>query len=169
MEILLEAYKKHKTWCQIVESFGCNKDTAEDIVQEMYIRLHHYVEKGKDITYNNTVNDFYVFKILRSMFFDLKRKEKKISFVDIDEIHQFDVNKSDDFFNTEIDQPEYYQELYDKVMSILNGLYWYDKKVFELLDGEMSVSELSRNTGISYYSLYNTYKKVKQILKNELL
>ena len=60
-------------------------------------------------------------------------------------------------------------EIHKDVMETLEDLYWYDRKVFELLDGEMSVSELSRNTGISYYSLYNTYKKVKQILKDKLL
>ena len=172
MEILLEAYKRHKNWCEIVESFGCNKDTAEDIVQEMYIRLHKYVEKGNDVTYNNTVNYFYVYKILRSMFVDLKRKEGRVSFMDVDLIHDHQMNKIDGFMiteNTFYTNGGYYQELYDKVMSILNGLYWYDRKVFELLDGEMSISELSRNTGISYYSLYNTYRKVKQILKDELL
>ncbi len=62
-----------------------------------------------------------------------------------------------------------HNEIHKDVMETLEDLYWYDRKVFELLDGEMSVSELSRNTGISYYSLYNTYKKVKQILKERLL
>ena len=44
-------------------------------------------------------------------------------------------------------------------------MYWYDKKVFELIESEQSVAQLSRKSGIPYYSLYNTYKKVKEKLK----
>ena len=56
MDVLIEAYKKHKQWCEIVESFGCNSDTAEDLVQEMYLKLHGLLESGLDIKYDETVN-----------------------------------------------------------------------------------------------------------------
>jgi DNA-directed RNA polymerase specialized sigma24 family protein len=154
-------------------SFGCNKDTAEDLVQEMYLKLYDLTQKGVNIKYNNTVNYYYIYKILRSFFIDLKRKESKINIVDIDAIHIHNLNVANIYFNegspVEMFDVTFYNELYDKLMSVLDSLYWYDRKVFELLDGETSVSELSRNTGISYYSLYNTYKKVKQIIKDELL
>ena len=32
-------YLKHKIWIKIVKSFGCNNSIAEDIVQEMYIKI----------------------------------------------------------------------------------------------------------------------------------
>ena len=32
----------------------------------------------------------------------------------------------------------------------------------------MSISELSKKSGISYYSLYNTYKNVKTLIKKEI-
>ena len=51
MNILEIAYKKHKIWLNICKSFGLDKETSEDIVQEMYIKLHDITEKGKDITY----------------------------------------------------------------------------------------------------------------------
>ena len=35
-----DIFKKHKVWVDIVCSFGCNPQTAEDIVQEMYIKIH---------------------------------------------------------------------------------------------------------------------------------
>jgi Mor family transcriptional regulator len=44
-------------------------------------------------------------------------------------------------------------------------MYWYDAKVYEIIEGGESISELSRKTNISYYSLYNTYRKVKEKLK----
>lgn len=164
MEVLLEAYRKHKQWCEIVQSFGCNPDTAEDLVQEMYVKLHHLIENGADITYNETVNYYYIYKILRTLFIDLKRKETKVSYTDDAEMYLLEL-KADDYL---VDNRTH-SEIHREVMKTLEELYWYDRKVFELLDGEMSISELSRNTGISYYSLYNTYKKVKQILKKRIL
>ena len=47
-------------------------------------------------------------------------------------------------------------------------MYWYDRKVFEIVEDGTNISELSRKSKISYYSLYNTYKKVKQKLKENL-
>tara|TARA_R110002074_G_scaffold164943_5_gene324868 strand:+ start:1460 stop:1630 length:171 start_codon:yes stop_codon:yes gene_type:complete len=46
--------KKQQTWIEIVMSFGCTKETAEDIVQEMYIKVDKYLKKhGNNIMYNN--------------------------------------------------------------------------------------------------------------------
>ena len=52
--------------------------------------------------------------------------------------------------------------------SVLDKIYWYDKKVFDLISSGMSIAELSKNSGISYYSLYNTYKNVKNIIKENI-
>lgn len=164
MDVLIEAYKKHKQWCKIVESFGCNSDTAEDLVQEMYLKLHSLIESGLDIKYDETINYYYIYKILRTFFLDLKIKEKRVSYTDEAEFYLLELEANEDRLGDKT-----HKELHKEVMETLEDLYWYDRKVFELLDGEMSVSELSRNTGISYYSLYNTYKKVKQILKDKFL
>jgi RNA polymerase sigma factor (sigma-70 family) len=164
MNMLIEAYKKHKQWCEIVESFGCNKETAEDLVQEMYLKLHALLESGLDVKYDETINYYYIYKILRTLFLDLKRKEKRVTYTDEAELYLLELQADEDMIGDKT-----HKEIYRGVMDTLDDLYWYDRKVFELLDGEMSVSELSRNTGISYYSLYNTYKKVKQILKEKLL
>jgi hypothetical protein len=52
--------------------------------------------------------------------------------------------------------------------TLLEKVYWYDKKVFEIISDGASVAELSKKTGISYYSLYNTYRNVKALIKNNL-
>ena len=43
-----------------------------------------------------------------------------------------------------------------------------NKKVYELIEGGESIAQLSRKSGIPYYSLYNTHKKVKEKLKKIL-
>ena len=158
MEILKKLFEKHKTWCEIVESFGCNPETAEDIVQEMYLKIGKLVEKGTDISYGDGVNYFYVFRTLTSIFLDYKRKESKTGLIGLDEIEmQF-----------QDDEEVPFQKQYDKILEGLAELYWYDRKVFEIIENGESISELSRKTNISYYSLYNTYKKVKKYLKDKL-
>ena len=154
MDGLKLAYKKHIQWLEIVESFGCNKWTAEDIVGEMYLKLDRVIKQGKDITRDGEINYFYVFKVLTSIFLDLKRKEAKYTLVELNEFN--DPNNE-----IEVD----YLKNYERILETLQGLYWYDQKVFEIIESGESISELSRKTNISYYSLYNTYKKVKRILK----
>lgn len=154
MDGLKLAFKKHKQWLEIVQSFGCNEWTAEDIVGEMYIKLDRVIKQGKDITRDGEINHFYVFKVLTSIFLDLKRKEAKYILVELNEYNDP---------NNEIEVQ--YLKNYEKILETLQGLYWYDQKVYEIIESGESISELSRKTNISYYSLYNTYKKVKRILK----
>jgi len=158
MEVLEKIYKKHKTWCQIVESFGCNPETAEDIVQEMYLKIGRLVQGGKDITYGDDVNHFYIFRTLTTIFLDYKRKESKTGLIGIDEL-EIQIEDSEDVE---------YEKKYEKVLEALLELYWYDRKVYEIIENGESISELSRKTNISYYSLYNTYRKVKKHLKSKL-
>jgi DNA-directed RNA polymerase specialized sigma24 family protein len=153
---LEKIFEKNDQWIDIVKSFGCNRDTSQDIVQEMYFKVQKRLEKGTDIQYSeDDINYYYIFKVLRSLFLDLKRKESKVQIVELGEIEncELDIN---------------YEDAYEAVTEEINTLFWYDRKVYEIIDGGTSISELSRQTNISYYSLYNTYKKVKNKLKHLL-
>ena len=66
-----------------------------------------------------------------------------------------------------IDEVEYAKRK-DQIDGILDDLYWYDRKVFEICASGKSVAALSRETGISYYSLYNTYTNAKKHIKEQL-
>ena len=57
-----------------------------------------------------------------------------------------------------------YDEKYQTIQNALEKMYWYDRKVFEIINGGESIASLSRKTKIQYYSLYNTYRKVKEKL-----
>jgi len=154
-----DIFKKHKVWVDIVCSFGCNPQTAEDIVQEMYIKIHKKKQAGLNIDYgDNDFNYYYVFKTLKNLFYDLKRKQNKVKIIDIEYCNNMSSN--DNFID--------YQIAYNEIKKTLNKMYWYDKKVYELIEQGQSVAQLSRKTGIPYYSLYNTYKKVVKLLKNKI-
>tara|TARA_B100000900_G_scaffold350883_1_gene317677 strand:+ start:23429 stop:23923 length:495 start_codon:yes stop_codon:yes gene_type:complete len=156
-------FDKHDDWVGIVCSFGCNKSTAEDIVQECYIKLDRLIKSGTNFMYNEKeINHFYVFRTLRSLFIDLKRKEKKTTFVEIDNISEKKLGKLITEF--ELDITEKYSEIQDE----LNAMHWYDRRVYNYIEGGESIAGLSEKTEISYYSLYNTYKNVKTKLKKKL-
>ena len=149
--------EKHKTWIEIVSSFGCTNETSEDLVQEMYIKIQKKLVKGLDIMYNDEINYYYIFKTLRTLFLDFKRKGKNIKMVNIDDV---DIDKS----ISDID----YDKAYEIVQEELKTMYWYDRKVFEIINGGESIAEFSRKSFIHYYSLYHTYNKVKDKLKKKL-
>ena len=159
INFLSEIFKKHKIWIDIVCTFGCNKETAEDIVQEMYIKIDKKIKNGLDINFGkNDYNYYYIFKTLKTLFLDLKRKEAKVETIDIDTATKY---------LSDIDNRNY-DVVYQDVQNQLNKMYWYDKKVYEIIESGQSIAKLSRKSGIPYYSLYNTYKKVKQKLKKLL-
>jgi len=60
-------------------------------------------------------------------------------------------------------------EKLDSIDLVLNDLYWYDRKVFELYYYEgNTLDSLAKKTGISRNSLFTTIDKVREILKKEL-
>ena len=61
-------HERHEEWVYMVRAFGCNEDTAEDIVQDMYLKMHKIISSGKNVMYNNEeVNTYYILKTLKSI------------------------------------------------------------------------------------------------------
>ena len=157
MSILEKAAKKHKIWINICKSFGLDQATAEDLTQEMYIKIHHITEKGTDISYKDDINYYYVFKTLYTMFLQLQKKKSRIRYIDEDYLHKVEDASQVPF--------KEYEERFNEEFS---KLHWYDQKAFEIVSSGTKISELSRKTTITYISLYNTFTKVKKLLKQKI-
>lgn len=152
-----KAYDRHTKWLEITRSFGGLRETeVQDIVQELYLLLIRNTQKGVDFSYgDNDINYYYCFRILRGLYVDLMRKKLKYTFTDLEGIQISDTNDVN------------YVEAYEKIQEALKQIFWYDRTVYEIIERQgISISELSRKTDISYYSLYNTYTKVKSKLKD---
>jgi RNA polymerase sigma factor (sigma-70 family) len=136
---LKEIFKQHKRWINIVKQLGID-DYAEDIVQEAYLKC---LEK-------KSINEAYFYLTLRSLAFDLHRKQKKIIKVPIEEIT----------ISIEIDKE-------NEVFEIVDRLHWLDKQVFYLYyDNKLSMRKIAKETGISLSTIFNTISKCNdKILK----
>ena len=149
-----KAYDRHKKWLEITRSFGGLRETeVEDIVQELYILLIRNTKKGIDFSYGEDINYYYCFRILRGLYVDLLRKKMRVTHTTLENIQIEDQGTIN------------YEEVYAKIQKALKEIYWYDAKVYDIVSGGESISELSRKSQISYYSLYNTFRNVKSKLK----
>jgi DNA-directed RNA polymerase specialized sigma24 family protein len=174
--MLTELFKKHKQWVNYIKSFGCPEDNAEDYVQEMYIKMHNHIEKnGNTLIYgnNNEVNFYFIYVILKNMYYDDLRKSK----------NKIKVELKDNYFEEEVIETneELYLESVNKWLlkleNEINNITDYNREkaslmyvkfVFQkIFVDNVSVSDLSRDAGITYWSLSNTVLIIKEQIKNE--
>jgi predicted DNA-binding protein YlxM (UPF0122 family) len=68
------------------------------------------------------------------------------------------------------EEKEYFDKVIDKVESIVEDWYWYDKKVFNIhFYEEMSMRKISKETKISLSSIFNTLSNGKKKIKSEAI
>lgn len=127
-----EICKQHQRWINTVKQFGIF-DYAEDIVQEAYLKC---IDK-------ESINEAYFYLTLRSLSFDLLRKQKRITKVSIDDV----------VIITEIEKQ-------NEVLNIVDNFHWFDKQIFYLYyDNKLSMQKISDETGISKSTIWKTITK----------
>ena len=168
MDWIAEVAKHHKRFIKNVHGLGVHSQ-AEDIVQEMYLRLHKYSSKEKCIT-DGKVNVHYIWRILYSLCNDYRRDSKRFQVVSLDDCSSF---------TTEYENPEReqaYERIIQKLFKEIDRLdnpkakYKYNKELFMLYAGsDMSMRCVSSVTKISLTSIFNTLKQCKEHLSEELI
>lgn len=181
-ESIKELVKHERIWHNYLKSWGCNIDTAKDLIQEMYIQIDTYLKKHKkSIMYNEKeINFYFVYLTLYNMFKNLKRAEKRVRVVSIENLDYLpaeeDYSEIDDLNNYRAIQEWFLHDDYLELTDLNNPkleeydktkmFNFYQRKVFEeVFLNNKSISQLSRDTNISYYSLYNTVKNIRQQIK----
>ena len=132
--ILAELAKKDAQWRKMAFQICKDKDLADELVQEMYLKLYQNT---------NLIKDGYIYTVLRNLFYDYTKSNKDILI---------------DFSNIEIIDTEYVEPI--DYFQLMKGLPWYERTMFELstLVGQR---ELSRQTGIHLQTIHRISKKVK--------
>jgi DNA-directed RNA polymerase specialized sigma24 family protein len=149
--------KHHKYYISVVHSFG-EYNYAEDIVQEMYLRIHKYTSEEKIIK-DGEVNQGFIWFVLRNIYVDFCKQKSKVDKVDLKEaILISDVS--------ELEVLNAKQRLEEKIEKEIKSWHWYDEKLFRLYkDSGKSMREIESGTTISLTSIFNTIKNCKNRIK----
>ena len=162
MTVLDLLVQKHKEWVKMAHSFGAGQ-YAEDVVQEMYIRLNRYVDKPERIMYKNEPNKLFVWVTLRNMVRNLQNKKDLMVYsgdmVEHDqELEEYDIETALGF-----------ERLIDKIWEVADDMHWYDRKMFEIYHTtDMSMRDIEKETTISLYSIFDTLKKARNYVTEQL-
>lgn len=146
----------HSKWLDIASTF-VGRYNADDIIQEFYIKLHKYTTKDKLINEQNEVNPSYCFLIIRSLSINFLKSENKYTDVEIKECSEAEIKPLDTK-----------QEFYCNIRKEIDTWCWYDKELFNLYhNSNKSIRDLSKETGISTGSIFNTLKNCKEKLNEK--
>jgi len=162
---LIELSKKDSYWRGIALKICRNKFLADDIVQEMYIKLCNN-DKCK--------NDFYVIIVMRNIFLDTIKKEKILTSLASENNIQMkqlsnDFNDNDDkeiemnvidYFDVEDKSINHKFEYSDNEQKFIDNLKWYEKELIELTS-DYSFREIEKIYNINYQFVRRILNKTK--------
>ena len=165
---MLDKLAKHnELWLKMLINLGADIDEAKDIVQDMYLKVYEH-PNNYNIGYGvDDVNKYYVYHILRSLFIDRIRKNKRNPIVPLD----FPIQDLDEDYNYEKDIA--LNNLTDKIRDYVANWDVYNKRLLELYFGfqtnkdnltiqdSITQRELARETGISLTSIHNSIRNIK--------
>lgn len=170
---------KHNDWIRMAKSFKITEDQANELVQEMYLRINNYVKDAKKIMYDDKeINTFYVYITLRNIYYSnfyntgKNIKNRKIIYfseiVDKDDsrkLAKYMIEDPEEIQNN-IDKKIKLDNLIDKIEEEIDTWYWYDKKMTKLyMNTKMSMRDISKETKISLSSIFNTLTNAKEKIR----
>lgn len=158
-QIVEAAYRKHNSWLlQVAFNFTKNKLDAENLVQDLYLRLLEMKDIEK-ILYNKDINLFYLYKMLKSMY--INETKKQIRTLPIDEDLY---NMVTDDYDMAADQD--FEENLTLVNEALEKGYWFDVNLLKIyLDEDHSIQSLHDATGISNSTIWTSMQKTKKYVR----
>jgi len=170
-ELLEKLANKYDDWFNMAHSFKISKANAEELVQEMFVRIFDYVKDPQKIMYNETeVNTFYIYITLRNLYYaniHTSGKKNPIVFT-TDEITDDNFKGLYEDSMDIIEEKKELEESLERIETIVNDWYWYDRGIFNLYYKKgMSMREIAKETKISLSSIFNTLKNAKEVIRTK--
>jgi DNA-directed RNA polymerase specialized sigma24 family protein len=153
---------KHQDWINMAKSFGVSDDGANELVQQMYIRIHKYVEEKEKILFReDEVNTFYIYVTLRNLYLSKFHEIGSGYFV-------MEEHREPAYELVDWDSEEKFDRLVDKIDSVTGNWYWYDKKLWDVyFYWKKSMRDIAKETKISLSSIFNTLTNGKAKIREE--
>lgn len=146
--------KDHKVWISMAISICRDKSTAEEMVQEMYLRLYNSGKKYEEI------NNSYIYVVISNCFKShIKIKNRNIRLSN-------DYNVLDNSNN--IEQEIIKQENEDSVINYLKCLTKQQREVMEMkYYKQMKYKEISKETGLKLGNVCQIVRRASIKLKKQ--
>ena len=165
--------KNHSLWVKMVVGMGCRLDVAEDIVQEMYLRMHRLIQDESKIMYNDEeVNRFFVYVTLRNMYMDYLKAKNRFTVFEFREDDDPDKMNSDQYINEDVDndQEQGFQMIMNSVADEMSTWPRYDAILANIyFKTDYSLRDISTGSGISLTSIFNSVKGYRAKLQERLM
>lgn len=176
--ILQALSKDHKRWWHMALSICSDDQLADDIVQEMYVRIDKYVEDPDKIINPKTgeINSFYIFVTMKNIHFHWYNQNARMASFEIKDYDFFSEEDYNDSLCTNTldedqllhDREEAYQRVVDSISDEIKKWHWYDEKLFKLyFMTDMSLRDIASETKISLSSIYNSLKNLKEHIQDK--
>lgn len=143
--MLEQLAKRDKDWRRMALQICGDKMTADDLVQDMYLKFADY---------DKELNDYYIFFAIRSIFLDgIKKRKLDIVSNEIENLSLLDNEYclERDNFETEI-------------IKQIEALPYFERET-ALVSQVISQRELARQSEIPFETINKTIKKTKENLK----
>lgn len=144
--MLEQLAKRDKDWRKMAYQICGDRMTADDLVQDMYLKFANY---------DKEVNDYYVFFAIRSIFLDgIKKRKIEITSSELENISLKDeeYSKEEDF-------------LKELILKEVESLPYYEREILKITTQEISQRELARQSEIPLPTIKKTIKETKQYLR----
>jgi len=158
-QLVEHSYRKHNTWLvQCAYNLTKSKDNAQELVQDLYLKMMEIKDIEK-IMYNNDVNLYYLYKMLRSIHLNGIKKQTN------------NLPLNDDLYNLRAEEYNYeadndFERALELTNEALDGMYWFDSKLLRVyLEESHSIQSLHDATGISNSTIWTSMKKTKQYVR----
>ena len=157
--VLNEVYKYHSDWLTVAYSYLKNKEDAEDIIQDVYLKIHTKLQSGKinNIKYKDTINKYFVYKVIRNTCLDYLRKKK--TYIDFEQINisiKDEINEDN----------ECKSKMFIKIADFVNDWEKEEKEIFDLyMYSGMSMQSVSNLFNVSKSTIFNRIKDGKIKIK----
>jgi RNA polymerase sigma factor (sigma-70 family) len=156
-DFIIHLHSKQQSWRVVALKYG-GGDDAEDVVQDSYIKLIEWYNRTKP----ETLTDGVFFFIVRNTALDIARKGKQQT--SVDELSKLLI----------ADDPESQTHEFDicKIHEIVKGFHWFDAMLVDVYfnlsrkySEEITMRQISDETGISLSTIFNTIKRCKERIK----
>jgi DNA-directed RNA polymerase specialized sigma24 family protein len=179
IEYIASKYDRIKNYIYEIDQryFRLKGQYHEDITHDLFLKMYAEIEKANnDPSVINKILDrisdsspFKLYNIVKNMYIDLIRREKKIVSIDDPDFHVHVRNR-----RYYAEQPEVIldseKDIEEKIDEYVDSFYWFDRKVFNLYRYEFKnhTNNMSKATKLSVSTIYRTVKRCKVKINDKL-